>query len=278
MLTTTSTGLSVSRNTGASSARSSAVRSDAVDRRRRRRGSRAARSSAAISPASDLSPLAARLLAVEPALDRREVGEHELELERVEVAARVGVAGDRRVLERPQHEEDGVAVAERAEEPVAQPLAACSRPSPARRCRRSRSRCTRASSSATSRRGGRPARRARARCRPWSRWWRTGAAATTVDAPVERVEQARLAAVGEADEAETFHAVAGYRAALRAVAVGAGRGSSTTDSTAASTAPRGDVHEQEDQQAEAALPAQQGQPRQAAELRPSLGRASLLAR
>ena len=43
-----------------------------------------------------------------------------------------------------------------------------------------------------------------------SRWWRTGAAATTVDAPVERVEQARLAAVGEADEAESFHRLGAY--------------------------------------------------------------------
>ena len=37
--------------------------------------------------------------------------------------ARIGVAGHRRVLERPQHVEDGVAVAERAEEPVAEPFA-----------------------------------------------------------------------------------------------------------------------------------------------------------
>ena len=62
------------------------------------------------------------LLAVQAALDRRQVGEHELELEGVEVGARVGVAGHRGVFEGAQDVEDGVAVAQGAEEAVAQPL------------------------------------------------------------------------------------------------------------------------------------------------------------
>ena len=54
-------------------------------------------------------------------LDAREVGHHELELERVEVAG--GIGGDPAVVERPQHDEDRVAVAQRAEHLGAQALA-----------------------------------------------------------------------------------------------------------------------------------------------------------
>ena len=59
-------------------------------------------------------------LAVEPLLDAVEIGHHELELERVEIAGRVG--GNAAVVERAQHHEDGVAVAHRSEHFRAQPF------------------------------------------------------------------------------------------------------------------------------------------------------------
>ena len=52
-------------------------------------------------------------LTVEPLLDALEIGHHELELERVEIAG--GVRLDPAVVERAQDHEDGVAVAYRAE-------------------------------------------------------------------------------------------------------------------------------------------------------------------
>ena len=59
-------------------------------------------------------------LLVEALLDAREVGHHQLELERFEITGRVG--GDPAVVERPQHHEDRVGVAQRAERLGAQPL------------------------------------------------------------------------------------------------------------------------------------------------------------
>ena len=60
--------------------------------------------------------------AIELALCAREIGEHELELERVEVVERVGAAGNLGVLEGTQHEHDGIDLADAGQEPVAQPL------------------------------------------------------------------------------------------------------------------------------------------------------------
>ena len=56
-------------------------------------------------------------------LERRHVGQHQLELEGVEVGQGLGVADDVRVLESPQHEHHGVDVADAAEEAVAKALA-----------------------------------------------------------------------------------------------------------------------------------------------------------
>ena len=64
--------------------------------------------------------------ALRPALDRREVGEHELELDRVGVVERVDAAGrmgDGVVVEAAQHVDDRIGVSDRAEELVAQPFA-----------------------------------------------------------------------------------------------------------------------------------------------------------
>ena len=100
MLTTTSTGLSVSRKTGASSARVSASRSERYTRHA------VAEDGEGTLERGDLTrerlvALGGALLAVETAFDRCEVGEDELELERVEVGDRVVVAGDVVVDERP---------------------------------------------------------------------------------------------------------------------------------------------------------------------------------
>ena len=156
----------------------------------------AARSSAAISAASDLSPFAARCWRYEPALDRREVGEHQLELEGVEVGRGVGVAGHRRVFERPQHEEDGVAVAQRAEEPVAEALAGA-------RALHQRGDVDDLEAGVHELLGVRHLAQqvdplvghVRDR-RPRSRWSRTGAAATTVDAPVSALNRLDLPLLG----------------------------------------------------------------------------------
>ena len=60
-------------------------------------------------------------LRVEALLDARDVGEHELELERDEIA--FGIGGDAAVGEGAQHDQDRVAVAQRAEDLRAESLA-----------------------------------------------------------------------------------------------------------------------------------------------------------
>ena len=148
-----------------------------------------------------------------------------------------------------------------------------SRPSPGRRCRRSRSRCTRASWSSTSRPAGRPARRGRGRARPRSRWSRTGAGATTVDAPVSALNRLDLPLLGRPTRprrstAPTYREVVAAPGWTRAGRGRVGRGLIHY----AHRLPREDIHEQEDHEAQAALPPQQGQPRQAPELGPSVDR------
>ncbi len=61
---------------------------------------------------------------VELALDGREVGEHELELEHAERLEGVGDAGDCLVGKAPQHKAQGVDLADPGEEAVAEPFAA----------------------------------------------------------------------------------------------------------------------------------------------------------
>ena len=92
-----------------------------------------------------------------------DVGHHELELDRGEVA--VGIGLDSAVGERAQHDEDRVGVAQRTEELRAEAFAGL-RAGRRARGARARSRPARPSSTPTSPRAGRGARRERSRCRP----------------------------------------------------------------------------------------------------------------
>ena len=123
----------MSRNTGASFARSPASRSARYERRAVGERSACARSSAR-DLGHDLGVAALRgaALTVEPLLDALEIGHHELELERVEVAC--GVRLDPAVVERAQHHEDRVAVAQRAEHLARRDLRRASRPGGSARC------------------------------------------------------------------------------------------------------------------------------------------------
>ena len=121
MLATISNGFVVSRKTGASRAISSASSAP------RRIGRAVGEHHARLLQHLDLGPdvLVAALgrpaLAGQPLLDTCEVGEHELELERLEIALGIGL--DTAVGERAQHDEDRVAVAQAAEELRAEALA-----------------------------------------------------------------------------------------------------------------------------------------------------------
>src|SRR4030088_3537193 len=89
-----------------------------------------------------------------------------------------------------------------------------------------------------------------------------GCGATTVDAPVSALKRLDLPLLGRPTRPSRSTAPAGYREVERApFDVGAVRSTTLIDFS-------GGNHEQEDHQAQAALPAQQGQPRQAAELGP----------
>ena len=106
----------VSRNTGASNARSSADRSRSVQRlalRQHRLGSLERRDLGR----ERLVALERAPLLVEALLDRAEVGEHELVLERAQVARGVVAVGGA------HHEHERVGVAQRAEQPAPKPLA-----------------------------------------------------------------------------------------------------------------------------------------------------------
>ena len=121
-LTTARTRRFVSRKYGASSSRCSGVEPGAVQRatvgqrvvRGLQRGDLLAERLVELG-------LARRL--VEPLLDRLEVGEGELDLDDAQVLDRVGRARHVVVDERPQHEHDGVDLADVGEELVAEALA-----------------------------------------------------------------------------------------------------------------------------------------------------------
>ena len=192
----TSTGLSVSRNAGREQlalvgGEVGPVDRDAVaeDRRAPARARRSRRR-------ATCRPWRRGCWRYEPPLDRREVGEHELELERVEVGRGVGVAGHRRVLERPQHVEDGVAVAERAEEPVAEPLAVLAPFTSAAMSTISKPVYTSFFECDISPRQVDPLVGDVRDARPRSRWSRTGARATTVSAPVSALNRLDLPLLG----------------------------------------------------------------------------------
>ena len=126
----------VSRKYGRSSARCVGVEVAAVERRALARATARAASRAATSSASDLSPLAALRRFSIWRLDRLEVGQGQLDLERPEVLERVGRAGDVVVVEGPQHEDDGVDLADAGRGTGCPGPRPCWPPRPGRRCRR----------------------------------------------------------------------------------------------------------------------------------------------
>ena len=109
---------------------------------------------------------------VEPPLDRLEVGQRQLDLDDAQVLERVGRAGDVVVVERPQHEHDGVDLADAAEEPVAEALALAGALDQAADVDHLHRGVHDVLGSSTSRPGGRGAGRAPWRRRRWGPWWR----------------------------------------------------------------------------------------------------------
>ena len=117
----------------------------------------------------------------------------------------VGRAGHVVVGEGPQHEDDGVDLADVGQEPVAEALARAGpfdQPADVDELHGGRHDLR---GCATSRPAARAGRRA-----PWPRrrsgpWWRTRRAPPAPPPPVKRVVQRRLAGVGQADEPEPFH-------------------------------------------------------------------------
>ena len=214
-------------------------------------------------------------------LDRVDVGQHQLELEGVQVVEGVGAAHHVVVLEGPQHQHDGVDLADAGQEAVAQALA---RRRPGHQPgdvdeleggRHDLLRLAHLGQRASA--GG----RAPGRCRPWLSVVENGWAATGADAAGQGVEQRRLAGVGQADEAETFHRTGRCP----------GGSSPVPERLDPATAPRLDCRNadagrsaapphggggnrvawhadvEEDEQAQDQGPAQEGQPRQEAERR-----------
>ena len=173
----------------------------------------AARSSAAISATSDLSPFAARrwrYSAPRPTPGRRAP---------VRARACRGRRGDRRrrsptgprtrAARRGSRRSRGAIRGTGCRGPLR-----CSPPSPARRCRRSRSRCTRASWSSTSCPGGRHARRGRARGPTAVSVVENGCGATTVSAPVSALNRLDLPLLGRPTSPRRSMPASGYRRPL----------------------------------------------------------------
>ena len=214
-------------------------------------------------PEERLVALGGAALTIEAPLHRREVGEHELELEGLEVAAGIGVARHRRIVEGAEHVEDGVAVTQRAEEPVPEALAGA-------RALDQRGDVDDLEAGVHELLGVRhlaePVDPLVGHVGDPDRGLGGGERVRGDDrvGAGERVEQTRLAAVRKADEAETLHG----RPRVPAVPVSgqvAERIPATGGRPLASA-----TYEQEDEQAQTEVTAQQGQPRQEAERRPQV--------
>ncbi len=180
-------------------------------------------------------------VALDAALDGRDVGHDELELDRGEVALGIGL--DTGLRERAQHDEDRVGVAQRAEELAAEPFA---RLGAGRQrevheleaCGHDLLRLGHHRKAIETLVGD---------CRDSDR----GLVLTRRREAGERTEQAVRAGAGEPDESEVFHRLRRLSTTL----LGSPEARNTTGAAR---------HEQEDEEAQAAGPPQQGEPRQEA--------------